>query len=91
VGLPLPDAVIFLDLPPEVAGGREGYGGERYEKREMQERVRGVFEEVRRREPGEWTVVDASAGVEEVAERVGEVADRAVRWAAAGNELRRIE
>ncbi|KAF8537059.1 thymidylate kinase-domain-containing protein [Trichophaea hybrida] len=45
VGLPKPDAVIFLDLPTKIAEGREGFGGERYEKRELQEKVKEVFKE----------------------------------------------
>jgi dTMP kinase len=28
-GLPLPDAVLFMDLPPEDAAARGGFGGER--------------------------------------------------------------
>ncbi|KAA8910443.1 thymidylate kinase-domain-containing protein [Sphaerosporella brunnea] len=90
VGLPLPDGIIFLDLPPDVAAERAGFGGERYEKREMQEKVREVFKTVREREQGEWTVVDASASVEEVTERVWAATEKALRWARE-NELREIE
>ena len=90
VGLPRPDAVIFLDLPAELAEGREGFGGERYEKRELQEKVRKVFGEVRRREGGDWNVIDATKGIDAVAEEVGSIADAAVKWAQL-NELRRIE
>ncbi|KAF8253124.1 thymidylate kinase [Wilcoxina mikolae CBS 423.85] len=90
VGLPKPDAVIFLDLPTETAEGREGFGGERYEKRELQEKVKEVFKEVREREGGEWSTIDASKGIEAVAEEVEKVANAAVKWAW-GNELRRIE
>jgi dTMP kinase len=43
VGLPKPDAVIFLDLEPEEAEKRGGYGDEKYEKKEMQQRVRELF------------------------------------------------
>ena len=43
VGLPRPDMVLFLDLDEEVARGRGGWGGEVYEKGEMQRRVRELF------------------------------------------------
>jgi len=89
VGLPKPDAVIFLDLPTVTAEGREGFGGERYEKRELQEKVKEVFKEVREREGGEWSAIDASKGIEAVAEEVEKVANAAVEWAR-GNELRRM-
>ncbi|OTA94583.1 hypothetical protein M434DRAFT_394525 [Hypoxylon sp. CO27-5] len=43
VGLPRPDMVLFLDLEEEVARERGGWGGEVYEKGEMQRRVRDLF------------------------------------------------
>ncbi len=39
VGLPAPDLVIYLSVTNEVAAARAGYGGERYEKAEMQDKV----------------------------------------------------
>lgn len=44
ISLPAPDLTLFLDVAPEKARERGGYGEERYEKEEMQQRVRGVFE-----------------------------------------------
>lgn len=87
--------MVFLDLPVDVAGGREGFGGERYEQSGLQEMVRACFEVVRKREGGEkgdgwWTVVDAGRAIEEVAESVATVAEKAVTWAKQ-NELQRIE
>ncbi|ETS86121.1 hypothetical protein PFICI_04146 [Pestalotiopsis fici W106-1] len=43
VGLPRPDLVLFLDLEEQVARERGGWGGEIYEKGEMQRRVRDLF------------------------------------------------
>jgi dTMP kinase len=43
IGLPSPDLVLFLDISPLKAKERGGYGEERYEKEEMQKRVREVF------------------------------------------------
>ncbi|TIA91951.1 hypothetical protein E3P99_00864 [Wallemia hederae] len=42
-GLPMPDKVFFLDLPPQLAQQREDYGDERYESLDMQTRVREAF------------------------------------------------
>ena len=44
ISLPAPDLTLFLDLVPEKARERGGYGEERYEKEEMQKCVRAVFE-----------------------------------------------
>ncbi|KAK5655667.1 hypothetical protein OQA88_5600 [Cercophora sp. LCS_1] len=43
VGLPRPDLVLFLDLDEAQAKARGGWGGEVYEKGEMQRRVRELF------------------------------------------------
>ncbi|KFH42126.1 Thymidylate kinase-like protein [Hapsidospora chrysogenum ATCC 11550] len=76
-GLPRPDMVVFLDLTPEEASKRGGWGGEVYERAEMQRRVRELFRglgglegegAVERDE--DVVVVDAGGGVEEVADRV---------------------
>ncbi|KAM7185256.1 thymidylate kinase [Naviculisporaceae sp. PSN 640] len=43
IGLPRPDLVLFLDLDEDQARARGGWGGEVYEKGEMQRRVRELF------------------------------------------------
>lgn len=43
LGLPRPDLVLFLDLDEATARTRGGWGGEVYEKGEMQRRVRDLF------------------------------------------------
>jgi len=67
-GLPAPDCVIFLDLPQEEAERRGGFGGERYEKRDMQRRVRQRFAELQAADEGRvpWNVVSATQSVEDV-------------------------
>lgn len=45
VGLPAPDTVFFLDLSPEQAAERGGYGQERYETTDLQKKVHTVEEE----------------------------------------------
>ncbi|KAG5643874.1 hypothetical protein DXG03_009504 [Asterophora parasitica] len=65
VGLPAPDLSLFLDISPEAAKTRGGYGEERYEKEEMQRRVGEVFRRIGKeidgggREDGRWVNIDA--------------------------------
>ena len=71
INLPAPDLTLFLDLAPEKARERGGYGEERYEKEEMQKRVRGVFEvigtEMRTDNSSyRWVTVDAGEEKEAV-------------------------
>jgi hypothetical protein len=73
VGLPRPDAVVFLNLSPEAAEKRGGYGEEKYEKKELQQRVRQLFldlEHVRHDEAVDMRIVDAGKPLSEVAELV---------------------
>ena len=61
VSLPAPDLTLFLDISPEQAAKqREGYGEERYEKLEMQVRVREVFGRIGKEMGAEkWVAIDA--------------------------------
>ncbi|KAI4087614.1 MAG: hypothetical protein LQ344_006678 [Seirophora lacunosa] len=67
VGLPKPDLCIFLDISPSDAAARGGFGSERYEMREMQERVRALFRTfLSRPEHGEMVPVNAGGTIEKV-------------------------
>jgi len=69
VGLPAPDLVLFLDISPEVAKVRGGYGEERYEKEEMQTRVRTIFKRLGQDTTamrGQWVEVDAGKDIDSV-------------------------
>lgn len=72
IGLPRPDAIIFLDLEPEQAAQRGGYGEEKYETQEMQKNVRRLFGELGRlgEDEKEMVVVNAGGCVEEVHEDI---------------------
>jgi len=72
VGLPRPDAVIFLSLSSDAAASRGGYGEERYEKEEVQKRVREVFKKLQEdpRDAEDWSIIDASGDIEQVSERI---------------------
>jgi dTMP kinase len=79
VGLPRPDLCVFFDISAEDAAKRGGYGTEKYEKKEMQDRVRGMFEVLMQRKEGEDLVrIDAGSSLEEVQKRVREEVDRCI-------------
>lgn len=72
-GLPRPDLVVFLDLELAEAERRGGYGEEKYEKREMQERVKELFSGLKVAESDEaedMKTVDAGHSIEVVAQKV---------------------
>ena len=77
VGLPRPDLCLFLDIAAEDAAKRGGYGTEKYEKKEMQDRVRELFETLMQRQEGEDFVrVDAGRRKEEVQKKIRDEAER---------------
>ncbi len=77
IGLPRPDVCLFLDIAPEAAAKRGGFGGEKYETSAMQKRVRELFYELMRTSDGlDIRMVDAGRSVEEVEKDVmGRVRD----------------
>ncbi|CAK3938940.1 Thymidylate kinase [Lecanosticta acicola] len=72
VGLPRPDLCLFLDVKAEEAERRGGFGNERYEKKELQDRVRGLFGEMRIHEDEceDIVIVDAGSSVENVEKEI---------------------
>ncbi|KAF8325876.1 uncharacterized protein EI90DRAFT_3128406 [Cantharellus anzutake] len=77
--LPSPDLVLFLDVSPEVQKSRGGYGEERYEKEDVQRRVRSVFRRIesefhQESESGaktlRWIHIDAGRTLDEVSEDI---------------------
>ncbi|KIJ65233.1 hypothetical protein HYDPIDRAFT_89037 [Hydnomerulius pinastri MD-312] len=75
VGLPAPDLTLFLSIEPEEARKRGGYGEERYEKEEVQKKVKGVFERIGREMSegsGSWVVINANQNTDEVASDIWE-------------------
>ncbi|KAF7192619.1 Thymidylate kinase [Pseudocercospora fuligena] len=72
VGLPRPDLCLFLDVSAEDAAKRGGFGTERYEKQEMQDRVRELFGEMRTHEDEKEDIVriDAGGSMEDVEQMI---------------------
>jgi len=81
-GLPRPDVCVFLDISPERAAARGGFGEEKYEKREMQDRVRRLFQRLREApapEKDDFVAVDGGGTLEEVHESVVGVVQAAMQ------------
>ncbi|CAB4057116.1 tmk [Lepeophtheirus salmonis] len=53
-GLPTPDLILFLDVSPEEALKRGGFGDEVYEKVEFQAKVRDIYSKRLFGKGGEW-------------------------------------
>ena len=77
IGLPRPDICLFLDIAPEAASKRGGFGGEKYETSAIQKRVREFFYELMGTSDGlDIQVVDAARSIEDVEKDiVGRVGD----------------
>ena len=67
IGLPRPDICLFLDVAPEAAAQRGGFGGEKYETSAIQKRVRELFYELMGTSDGlDIQVVDAARSIQDV-------------------------
>ena len=71
IGLPAPDIVFYLDLPPEAARERKEYGGERYETAEFQTLVKQQFTSMMEQS---WKIVNASRTIDTIHTEVLEAA-----------------
>ena len=63
-----PDVTVLLDLPPAVAAERAGVEIDRFEGEgaQLQERVRGAYEELAAREPDRWVRIAADRDADEI-------------------------
>ncbi|KAF9900541.1 hypothetical protein EC991_007193 [Linnemannia zychae] len=75
-GLVRPDLTFFLDLPITEAEKRGGFGEERYEKRDLQERVREIFLRLKGKE---WVMIDARETVQSIHHKILEEAEEKIR------------
>jgi dTMP kinase len=67
VGLPRPDLVLLLDLDVAILANRKGFGAERYEKLDLQKRVRDAYMQLR---DDSWILINANQSVDDVAVEV---------------------
>eukprot|EP01041_Mallomonas_annulata_P005215 gene5215-10435_t len=80
-GLPAPDCIIYLDMPVEEAAKRGHYGEERYEKVELQLKVRENFMKMKDSDATKlpWYTLDASRSIEELHEEIKLIATNTIR------------
>ncbi|CAB3223748.1 unnamed protein product [Arctia plantaginis] len=64
-GLPKPDKVFFLTMPLEMIMQRAGFGNERYEVLNFQEKVSKLYMELKE---DNWDVLDANRSIESIEE-----------------------
>ena len=70
-GLPKPDRVLYLRASDHLAQSRSDYGTERYEKREFQNQVAKMFEEIRSvDETLSWTDYTVQGGIDQVTDEL---------------------
>ncbi|KAF5456883.1 hypothetical protein F2P56_026313 [Juglans regia] len=70
VGLLAPDLVLYLDIQPEKAAERAGYGGERYEQLEFQRKVAQCYEVLC---DASWKIIDACQPMEDIEKQLQEI------------------
>ena len=63
MGLPRPDAVLYLTLSSEAAAKRGGFGVERYEQTDFQKKVAANYDKLK---DEDWRVIDADKSVEDL-------------------------
>ncbi|CAB4272655.1 unnamed protein product [Prunus armeniaca] len=84
IGLLAPDLVVCLDIPPEKAAERGGYGGERYEQLEFQKKVGQNYQVLR---GPTWKIIDACLPMEDVEEQLQEMVLHCVKTCQEGKPL----
>ena len=87
IGLPRPDALLYLELSLEEAARRGGFGEERYETTEIQRAVKQSFDDMKE---GWWNIIDANRDMDVIQSEVLDIAVRTVEECKAGAELKRL-
>ncbi|XP_051153018.1 thymidylate kinase isoform X2 [Andrographis paniculata] len=86
-GLLAPDLVIYLDISPEKAAERGGYGVERYEQLEFQKKVADSYKML---SDSTWKIVDATLPVEDIEKKVRDMAMECVVMCEKGKPLSKL-
>ncbi|KAF3439485.1 hypothetical protein FNV43_RR17763 [Rhamnella rubrinervis] len=84
IGLLAPDMVVYLNIPPEKAAERGGYGDERYEKLEFQRKVSHSYQVLH---DASWKMIDACQPIEDIEKQLQEMVSDCVRICQKGKPL----
>lgn len=91
IGLPRPDIWFFLNISPEAAMKRGGYGAERYENANMQSKVAKLFQSLAgMKNNEEMCEIDAGATESEVAQDIESRVLRCIGDGFTGRPLRTL-
>jgi dTMP kinase len=90
IGLPRPDICLFLNITPEEAARRGGFGAERYENEPMQTRVRELFRSIFERQT-DVSIIDAGKSIDEVAVEIKNAVFDCISRMDATSALRKLE
>ncbi|GFQ04557.1 thymidylate kinase [Phtheirospermum japonicum] len=86
-GLLAPDVVVYLDISPEKAAERGGYGGERYEKLEFQKTVAQSYKAL---SDSTWKIVDATLSIEDVEKQLRQIVNECVQMCQNGKPFSQL-
>lgn len=86
-GLLAPDLVLYLDIPPEKAAERGGYGDERYEHTEFQKKVAQQYKALH---DASWQIIDARLPLEDVEKLLKEIVLDCVTTCKTGKPLSQL-
>jgi dTMP kinase len=84
IGLLAPDLVVYLDIQPEKAAERGGYGGERYEQLEFQKKVAKCYQVLH---DASWKIIDACQPIEDIEKQLQEIVLDCVKTCQKGKPL----
>jgi dTMP kinase len=83
--------ILFLDISPEDAAKRGGFGTEKYEVKKMQDRVRELFAELQDGlDKDDFLRIDAGKSLKEVEEEIWKAARGVLERVDAANEPLRV-
>ncbi|KAG8384947.1 hypothetical protein BUALT_Bualt04G0171100 [Buddleja alternifolia] len=86
-GLLAPDLVLYLDISPEKAAERGGYGDERYEQLEFQKKVAQSYRTLC---DSTWKIIDATRPVEDVEKQLKQIVMECVLTCQKGKPLSQL-